>query len=94
MAISTLSALGMAWAAATVVLVALMIYRGLLSMKEDDQLFLDAAEEHLEKEQLQLQARIDQMSKYAMILGAVSVALLLVMAGVWTYQQFTQPPIS
>jgi hypothetical protein len=94
MDLSPLNLLSVTWAVATTILVALLIYRALLSMKEDDQLFLDAAEAHLEKEQLQLQSRITVLSKYAIIFGCVSVALMLAIAGVWTYQQFTRPPIA
>ena len=94
MALSTLSVLSVTWAVATTILVALLIWRALLSMKEDDQLFLDAAEAHLEKQQIALQIRISTLGRYAIILGAVSIALLLAMAGLWTYEQFTRPPIA
>lgn len=90
----SLSVLTVTWGVATTILVALLIYRAVLSNKEEDQLFLNATESHLEQEQLQLQSRLSALGKYAMIFGAVSVVLLLTIAGIWTYQELTRPPIS
>jgi hypothetical protein len=94
MDLSMLSVLTVTWAAATTVLAGLLIYRAVLSTKEEDQLFLNAAKSHLEQEQLQLQSRLSMLGRYAMIFGAVSVALMLTIAGIWTYQQLTRPPIA
>jgi hypothetical protein len=38
-----------AWGSFTLVLVLLLIYRATLNMQEDDQLFLDEAESHMQK---------------------------------------------
>ena len=86
-----LSTLMVIWIAATVILVGLLIYRALLSMKEDDQIFLGAGEQHLEQEQVALVGRVQILSRYSLIMGGVSVVLLLVIAGLWTYQQLVQP---
>ncbi|HEY6345170.1 MAG TPA: hypothetical protein VIY49_27050 [Bryobacteraceae bacterium] len=86
-----LSTLMVIWITATVILVGLLIYRGLLSMKEDDQIFLGAGEQHLEEEQIALVGKVQMIGRYSLIMGAVSVVLLLVMAGLWTYQQLAQP---
>jgi hypothetical protein len=94
MDLSMLSVLTVTWGVATTVLAALLIYRAVLSTKEEDQLFLNASESHLEQEQIQLQSRLSVLSRYAMIFGAVSVALMLTIAGIWTYQQLTRPPIA
>jgi hypothetical protein len=94
MDLSMLSVLTVTWGVATTVLAGLLIYRAVLSTKEEDQLFLNAAKSHLEQEQLQLQSRLSMLGRYAMIFGAVSVALMLTIAGIWTYQQLTRPPIA
>jgi len=94
MAISTVNALSVLWAVATVILVALLIYRAVLSTKEDDQLFLNAAAAHQAEEQQQLQSTLTKLSRYAMIFGAISVVLLLAIAGMWTYEQLMRPPIA
>jgi len=43
---------------------------------------------------LQLQSRLNMVSRYAMIFGALAVVLALTIAGIYTYQQFTRPPIA
>ena len=75
-----------AWGAVTGVLVLIMIYRSLISMKEDDQLFLDPAESKLQEEQQQIQRRIHQIDPYAKGLGFASAGLLLASAGFFMYE--------
>ena len=76
------------WGVITCVLVVLVVYRGTLSSKEDDQIFIDAAEQHHYQEQLEIIARISRLTKPIIALGIVSGALLLASAGVWIYQGF------
>ena len=87
-----MSALIWVWAAATAILVGLLIYRALLSMKEDDQLFLGEGERHLAAAQAAILGRMQVVSRYSLIVGIVSGALLLAIAGVWTYEQLMRPP--
>jgi hypothetical protein len=77
------------WGVLTTVLVVLMIYRGTLTMQEDDQLFLDAAESHMEKEQAEIMQRADRLWPFIRVFGASSGVLIVVIAGVWFYQAFT-----
>jgi hypothetical protein len=81
--------LGIAWGAVTFVLTVFYIRRGILSQHEEDQLFLDKAEDHIRKEQEALVARIMGMDKIIFRLGIVSGVLLLVWAGVWVYVGLT-----
>lgn len=73
------------WGAVTAVFIGLLIWQSLLSNKEDDQLFLDAAEEHMAREQREIVAKITRLSKPITTTGIASAALLLVIAGVWLY---------
>ncbi len=75
--------LAVIWAVMTVVLVGMFIYRKVLETHEDDQLFLDKAERHMEQEQRELVARIEKLDKPIMVLGISSGVMLLVIAGVW-----------
>lgn len=75
------------WGVVTVALAGLLIYRSLIAMKEDDQLFLDSAERNLEAEQQAIRLRLQSLAPYAKGLGAASGALLVVLAGVWMYQE-------
>ena len=76
------------WGVITVVLVVLVVYRGTLSSKEDDQIFIDAAEQHHYQEQLVIIDRISRLTRPIIALSVVSGALLLASVGVWIYQAF------
>lgn len=69
------------WGAVTLMLVVLMIYRSTLVLHEDDQLFLSDSDAQIEKEQVELQKRMDKIKPFVRLLGATSGMLLIVMAG-------------
>lgn len=73
------------WGAITVVFMALLIWRTLLASHEDDQIFLDAAQEHMAREQRELVAKIMKLSKPIATTGIASGALFLVITGMWLY---------
>ena len=77
------------WGILTAVLVVLLIYRGTLTMHEDDQLFLDEAESHMEKEQADIMRRADRLGPFIRVFGAASGALIVLIAGMWFYQALT-----
>ncbi len=83
-----LDMLMISWGVITCVLVVLVVYRGTLSSKEDDQIFIDAAEQHHYQEQLVIIDRISRLTKPIIALAIASGALLLASAGVWIYQGF------
>ncbi|MGH9789856.1 MAG: hypothetical protein ACRD5W_01480 [Candidatus Acidiferrales bacterium] len=78
------------WGVVTAVLVLLFIRRSMLSMQEEDQLFLDKAEEHLLKEQQVVVGRIQKMDRLVWVTGILSAVLLLMLAGVWIYHGLTR----
>ena len=80
------------WGVTTIALVGLLIYRSLLSMKEDDQLFLGEGERHLAAEQAAIVGRLQVVSRYSLMVGILSGVLLLAIAGMWTYEQLMRPP--
>jgi len=71
------------WGAVTLMLVVLMIYRSTLVLHEDDQLFLNDSDVQMEKEQVELQKRMNKIQPFVRLLGAASGMLLIVMAGMW-----------
>jgi len=83
-----LDLLMISWGVITVVLVVLVVYRGTLSSKEDDQIFIDAAEQHHYQEQLVIIDRISRLTRPIIALAVVSGVLLLASVGVWIYQAF------
>ena len=82
---SLLNILMIVWGVLTAILVILLIYRSTLTMREDDQLFLDQSESHMEKEQQELIARVQKVTLPVRILGGLSGALILVIAFIWVY---------
>jgi len=79
-----------AWGIATAIFVILFIWRSVLSSHEDDQIFLDSAEDHMAKEQRELVAKITSLSKPLLISGVLSGALLLLTGGLWIYEGLKQ----
>jgi hypothetical protein len=75
-----------AWGLITAVFIVILIWRSLLTNREDDQIFLDAAEEHMAVEQRALVAKITALSRPLMVTGIVSGLLILVIAGLWLYE--------
>jgi hypothetical protein len=63
-----------------------MVYRSLISMPEDDQLFLDPAQTVMEAEQKAIQQKLDHLRPYTTGLGVASAALGAGLLGTWLYQ--------
>ncbi len=87
---SMLTTLLMVWGGLTAVLIVLLIYRGTLVMREDDQLFLDQSESHMQQEQQEIIARVNRVNWPVRILGGASGLLILVIAGMWIYEGLTR----
>jgi len=78
------------WAALTTALDIVLIYRSTLSMHEDDQLFLDEAESHMEKEQQELRLKMNRVTPLVNWLGAASGALILFIGVMWLWRGISQ----
>ena len=74
------------WGLFTAGLVAVLIRRSTLTMHEDDQLFLDDANSHMQQEQTELLVKVNRLTPWVRIFGAGSGVLLLVLAGMFVYQ--------
>jgi hypothetical protein len=76
------------WGVVTAVLVALLVYRGTLEIREDDQIFLDSAGDSMARDQRVLVARIDKLSRPIKLLMITSIVLFLAAGGFWLYDGF------
>jgi hypothetical protein len=76
------------WGIVTAVLICALIYRSTLATREEDQIFLDPAEESMAKEQRAIVARIEKLSRPITALWVLSGGLLAVIAGVWLWRGF------
>jgi len=85
-----MKALSIAWGGFTLVLVILLIYRATLSMQEDDQLFLDEAESHMQKDQEELLGKMNKLQPFVRGFGAASGVLALLLVGLVVYDALTR----
>ena len=88
---STLFELLIAWGVLTAALIALLIYRGTLTMHEDDQLFLGESESHMAREQVEIMQKVNKLGPFVKVLGTASAVLILTIGVMAVYQQMTQP---
>ena len=86
----TLFVLLVVWGVLTAALIALLIYRGTLTMHEDDQLFLDESESHMAREQIEIMQKVNKLGPFVKILGTASAVMILGIAGLAIYQGLTQ----
>ena len=77
------------WSIATAILVILLIYRSTLTIHEDDQLFLDESEAHLEREQKEVLDKFAKVNPMIRLFGSASGVLVLLMSGLWIYESLT-----
>lgn len=78
--------LAITWAAITVIFMALMIWRTLLTSHEDDQIFLSKGEDYMAREQQELIAKITRLARPIMTTGIASGGLLLLIVGIYVYE--------
>ncbi len=85
-----------AWGVITAVFVGLMIWKSLVGMREDDQIFLDITESGLAEEQRLIVGKVQRLTGYAKGFGFASAGLLILIAGMWLYRglaAFNRPPM-
>jgi hypothetical protein len=79
------------WSGVTAVLIVLVIYGNTLSMKEDDELYLNRAEQTMMASQQQtLIAKMRRLSRIITGLAVGSGILLLTSAAVWVWIGWTR----
>ncbi len=74
------------WSVITASFILVLIYRSVISMHEDDQLFLDRAEVAMEREQQEVRAKLNRVTPYFKYLGLSSAGLLVLIFGMWVYK--------
>ena len=89
--VSLLSTLLVIWGIITVALIVVVIYRSVVGIHEENQIFLDRAEAALEKEQVETLTRIRRLDPILKGLAIASGGLLLVIAAVWLYRGLYGP---
>ena len=75
-----------AWGILTAILIVLLIYKSTLTMHEDDSIFLQETESQMQKDQTEVLAKMRKITPIVKVLGAVSGAMILIIAGLFIYQ--------
>jgi hypothetical protein len=86
---SVLTVMLIVWGVITAVFAVLMLYRTLVSMREEDQLFLDPAESKMEAEQREVLTRLGRITPVVKAFGWASGLLLIAIGALWIYRGLT-----
>ena len=76
------------WGLVTVVLVALLVYRVFLESREDDQIFISKAEDHIAAEQRDIITKVTRLGGPIKALAIASGTLLVVCTVAWLWAGF------
>jgi len=83
---SSLAYLFVSWGIVTAVLIVLVIYGNTLSSREEDQLYLNSAEQvMMASEQQALIGKMNHLARLIVYVAALSGLLLLASAGMWVW---------
>lgn len=86
LAVSLIFGMLLAWFGVSAVLLVLLIYRAVFSLREEDQLFLDPGEKHLAREQQEVLRRLAGVRPYLWSVFIVWLLLGLATFGLWVWQ--------
>jgi len=84
--LSLLAWLVIAWGAITSILVLLLVYRGMIGMHQEDQVFLSGAGKAFEAENAETEARLSRLRPYVRAVSLVSAVLAVAVAAIWVTQ--------
>ncbi len=76
-----------AWLVVTAVMVFFLVWRAVIGLGEEDQLFIDPGEERLAREQVEIVSKLERLQPY--VIGSVtgSIVLAVVTFAVWVLQE-------
>jgi hypothetical protein len=73
------------WGLVTAVLIALLVYRGFLESREDDQIFIGKAQDRMAAEQRDIIVQVTRLGGPIKALSIASGVLLVVCVGAWVW---------
>jgi hypothetical protein len=85
---STILDILMVWGVVTAALVALVVYRGTIEIREDDQIFLGSSGDIRAREQQEIISKVEKLAMPIKLLTISSVVLLLIAGGAKLYEGF------
>jgi hypothetical protein len=75
-----------AWGILTGILIILLIYKSTLTMHENDSIDLHETESQMHKDQVEVLSKMNKITPIVKVLGALSGAMILIIAGLFIYQ--------
>ena len=85
-----ISVLWIVWAVFAVCLLTLLLYRGTITRYEDDQLFLDNTNSHMQEEQTELLTKVNRLTIPVRVFSIGSGVFLLVLVAMLIYQKLNE----
>jgi hypothetical protein len=82
---SIVPVLWIVWAVAAAILLALLAYRGTITRYEEDQIFLDDAGQHQQKEQTEIVAKCQRIQPFVRIATGATCVLSACILGVYVW---------
>jgi len=76
------------WGTITLAFLAVMAWKSLVGMREEDVVILDPAEARLAAEQQLVIATMQRLTRWAKTFGFASLGLLIVLGGIWAYRGY------
>ncbi len=85
--VSLVFGLLIAWLAVTAVMIFFLVWRAVIGLREEDQLFIDPSEERLAREQVEIVSKLERLRPY--VIGSVtgSIVLAVTTFAVWVLQE-------
>ena len=71
-------------------LIVLLIYKSTLTMHEDEQLFLDDANSHMQEEQTELLVKVNRLRVPVWVFSVGSGVFILILLGMWISQKLSE----
>ena len=89
LSVSLVFAMLIAWLAVTLVFILLCVYRAMISLKEEDVLYIDPGEDKQLQEQKEVNTKIERLRP--ILTGTLVAVIVLGLAtfGLWVYQQLS-----
>lgn len=85
---STIMDILLVWGVVTAALIALVVYRGTIEIREDDQIFLGSSGDIQAQEQQEIITKVQKLAMPIKLLTISSVILLLIAGGAKLYEGF------
>ncbi|MFT4114732.1 hypothetical protein [Silvibacterium sp.] len=82
---SIMPVLWIVWAGVTAVMLILLAYRGTITRYEEDQIFLDAAASHQEKQQTEILERVTKINPFVRMATGATCVLSACILGIYVW---------